>query len=278
MSLRRWSALAVATVGALLTSSRVHAQSAVFRGAIYRDSLRNPLAGVVVELPDMQERAVTNDSGRFQLRSLPAGTWRVTVRRVGYDPIEDSVHIISGREIVRDYVMTANSQRLDAVVVNASRPKAVSPAMRGFEERRAGGFGHFLTPADLRKAEGRKLTEILRGLPGTTVYSYRSFRFIASGRGLSSIPDPRSRGAGPGMEHAIRGDQSSPVACWTQIILDGIRIYSPNSASDVPDISSYEAKEFEAIEFYGGPASTPSQFSGTGATCATLVLWSRERV
>jgi hypothetical protein len=160
----------------------------------------------------------------------------------------------------------------------ATPTKAQSPAMRAFEQHRLAGFGHFITPAELRKLDDRKLAEILRGVPGTTVYDYRSFRFLGAGRGLSSIPDPRSRGASPGMQHAIVSDSRSPVACWVQVFLNGLRMYTPNSGFDVPDIAELEGKDFEAIEYYGGPAATPAEYGGSGATCGTLVLWNRERI
>lgn len=261
-----------------LFPATVAGQLAAFRGSVFRDTTGRGLAGAEVLLPELQERGITNELGRFEIRALPTGIWILEIRHPGFRPIIDSVEIRSGRETLRDYRMESAVQQLDSVRVTAPESRSVSPAMRGFEERRAAGFGHFITPADLRKMEDRKLSDILRGFPGTTIYAYRSFRFLGSGRGMSSIPDPRGRGAGPGMQHAIVADALSPVACWVQVFLDGIRLFTPNAGLDATDFDQFEGKQFEAIEFYGGPASTPTQFGGTGATCGTLVLWSRERI
>ncbi len=47
--------------------------------------------------------------------------------------------------------------------------------------------------------------------------------------------------------------------------------------SPVPDLSKYDAGGLEAVEFYPGPATTPPEFSGDGAVCGTLLLWTRTR-
>lgn len=273
MPRRFWAGILATVVPVTLS-----AQLATFRGTIFRDTTGQGLSGVEVLLPELQERGITNVAGRFEIHALPTGTWILQIRHPGFKEIVDSIEIRSGRDAQHDYRMVPVAQELNSVRVTAPESRSMSPAMRGFEERRAAGFGHFISPAELRKIENRKLSEILRALPGTSIYSYRSFRFLGSSRGMTSIPDPRGRGAGPGMKHAIVPDAMSPVACWVQVFLDGGRLFTPNSGFDAIDIDQFEGRQFEAIEFYGGPASTPTQFGGTGATCGTLVLWSRERI
>ena len=72
-------------------------------------------------------------------------------------------------------------------------------------------------------------------------------------------------------------DPTSPAACFCQVYLDGIRIYSPTGASPAPDLRQYDAGGLEAVEYYPGPATTPLEYGGDGAACGTLLLWTRAR-
>jgi hypothetical protein len=175
------------------------------------------------------------------------------------------VTVVAGRETVHDFVLSKRIPTLAAVEATARKPEHLSPAMRIFEERRARGFGHFLTAEDLRNLDrfNQRLSTILRSIPGTTLISYKSKFFLAATRGQGS-----QRRASP--------ERDAPRGCWVAVYFDGIRI-SYLGDEQTLDMNAFEGREFEAIEYYAGPSQTPVELSMTGNSCGVLVLWSREK-
>jgi hypothetical protein len=192
----------------------------------------------------------------------------------GFAPLTDTVWITEGKEQRRDYRLTEVTS-LDSVLVTAPSRAILSPAMRTFERRAAAGFGTFIRADELRQREEVTLRYVLARIPGLRLVTYQNATFAALVRSSAAMNAPR----------AIPWDANSPRRCWVQIYLDAIRIYGPIAAArgssdagqPVPNIDDFRVRDLEAIEFYPGPASTPAELGGTGATCGTLVLWTREK-
>jgi outer membrane receptor for ferrienterochelin and colicins len=60
-------------------------------------------------------------AGRYLLGRLPAGTVVLTVRRLGYAPAADTLHLAPGDSVRRDFVLTPRSLSLDRIVVTAGK-------------------------------------------------------------------------------------------------------------------------------------------------------------
>jgi hypothetical protein len=100
----------------------------------------------------------------------------VQIKKVGYQPVTLIVEIGPADTIPltltlkRLAPMSAGAaQTLPTVVTRDSAPAYISPGLQSFEERRRSGFGHFMTEAELRKQDNRKLTNVIRELPGVTM-------------------------------------------------------------------------------------------------------------
>jgi len=181
-------------------------------------------------------------------------------------------------------------QPLPAVPVTASTELVRSAKLREFDRRRSNGIGRFLTEADLEKDQYRKLSDVLRKLPGITFSRAKGVagvsplaEFAVSSRGSATI------------EHVspIFG-KNCPIAIW----LDGVPVYRgldrgassnsafPNKAAprevsstrvdELPfDINSIMTQHIAAIEFYAGPATMPPELNATQGTCGALVIWTK---
>jgi carboxypeptidase family protein len=114
----------------LVVCSPVDAQAVT--GAIAGRALSpdgTPAAGVVVTAGGgsiLGERTVTsNDAGRFLLPVLPAGTYEIDVRGVGYAPLRVTgvTVVLGGTTSLGDLRLTQQTIALPEIVVSAARPR-----------------------------------------------------------------------------------------------------------------------------------------------------------
>jgi len=119
MTLGRWRILATASVVmTLLGASRSSAQGTIV-GRVTQDG-GQPLADVRVLAIGTSLSAVTNDSGRFTLKNVPAGTVQLQVLRVGFQSQRNAVAVTSGQTATADFVLKIAVAQLDEVVTTAT--------------------------------------------------------------------------------------------------------------------------------------------------------------
>jgi len=254
------------TFAAVVTASAALAQSGEFVGRVQRDSAGTPIGGADVAIVVLKRGTTTNFLGEFRLAELPPGRHLVVVRFIGFVPWEDTVEVVAGRPTFRELVLTPTTVTLDSVKVTAPAKKYISPALTAFEERRKAHVGgYFIAEDELRKDDGRVLTNLI----------------TSHASGLTSVP------AAGGAAYLVSTRACAPRAlscagrpsCWVTVYQDGVRIYDPTTSPLTArlDFNRMSANEFAAIEFYPGGASVPPQYNVTGSVCGTLLLWTRER-
>ncbi len=72
---------------------------------------RAVLGETLVELPDLEVRAISNAEGRFVLGGLPAGLHRLRAERVGYEPIESQLVVPGNMEF---FVLLTPAEAVDS--------------------------------------------------------------------------------------------------------------------------------------------------------------------
>jgi hypothetical protein len=242
-------------------------KTAVLYGSVLTDPNDRPLAGAeVVVSPSFATR--TDSAGDFIIRNITPGVHEIRVRHLGNAPLISFLTFEAGDSLGRDFVLDPEITRLDTVHVTAP---AVSDFIRlgkmaGFAERKRLGFGAFLDSTVFGAERGRRLAEILQTHLQVRVMRYGSASAIATRRGtsmsvVSGDRADRLRGAKP--------------ACYSQVFLDGMRVYQPLRDVGLFDVNSVPAESIQAIEYYASPASTPAQYGGLGANCGTLLLWTK---
>jgi hypothetical protein len=214
---------------------------------IVQDPSGRPLAGARVRLLgiDGSTREAEADSlGRFEFGDPPARAGdRLAARRVGFAP--DTVPVVSGSSLGVLLVLDRVAVALPTVVVNGRRD--LRGPLAGFYARRAQGQGRFFTAEEIDRQGVRRLSDLLRGLPGLRLETRRG--------GMSTM--------------RLRGSNVAPLV-W----LDG----APLGAGEL-DIDAFDARTFAGVEIYSGPATVPAQFAGSArmsTSGGTIVLWSRE--
>ncbi len=200
-----------------LVLRRERTTTATLAGVV-TDSTNKPITNAEVMLPDLGKGTGTNEQGAFVLRDIPAGLQHVTVRHVGYGPVETQLTFVGGQTIQRHIVMV-RSTTLDSVVVTE---KSTDHALDDFEANRKVGLGHFLTRAELAPQEGRSTAAVLTSVPGHKVYAMGPYGWVGilpSQRDLH--PRGRFRRVGFGQNRrrsSLRPSGSAtPSSIWTTL-------------------------------------------------------------
>ncbi|HET8770985.1 MAG TPA: TonB-dependent receptor plug domain-containing protein [Gemmatimonadaceae bacterium] len=219
------------------------AQGALLIHGTVQDEQGRPIADAKVEVQDDAARAESDLRGAFVLRltRTPQDTYRVSVRRIGFTPMLLTV----SADGAIDVRLRRTAAPLEAVVVHGRR--AVREPMAGFYERRALGHGRFFTADDVERRGMRRMSDLLRSVPGLRI---------------------RQRNIGQS-DVRLRGATVAPLV-W----LDGV----PMSTVDV-ELDRFDPRTFAGIEIYSGSATVPLQFAGGRAMSTsggTIVLWSRQ--
>ena len=113
VALVSWFALTLASVGAAQDVSRAVSPSAagtaILTGTVSNTATGNLLEGARVELPQLGLVALSDNTGRYTLPAVPAGTHEVLVSYLGLDPIQGEVTTTSGQRITRDFDNAADT-------------------------------------------------------------------------------------------------------------------------------------------------------------------------
>lgn len=208
-----------------------------------------------VFLPWLARSLVPRASGLFADDTLPRGEQLISVRAIGFEPLERVVSIVAGDTTTFHATLVPIATTLTAVEVEASEGRST------FDRHRSSNTGGaFVDRVALDAREGQPLSSVLRLMaPGV-----RTQRLSTGGSALVSARDLASVG----------GRRS----CFAQVYVDGVKIFGQSQlapSSPPPSIDSYAVNTLEGVEVYNGPATTPHEYSGPDAECGTIVLWTR---
>jgi hypothetical protein len=180
--------------------------------------------------------ALSDESGRFTLRDLPAGTQVLEARRIGYLLAQQPVELRSDRSVSQD----VHLQRI--VTLDSMRVLAQRSRYPEFEQhRRMNGFGMFMTEDEVASRATFETSDLFRQIPG--------FRVV--GFGLDA------------MVYNARGVTSMLGACSPNIVIDGM----PGQ-----EINLINPRSIGAIEVYRAGQPVPPQYD---RGCGAILIWSK---
>lgn len=208
-----------------------------------RDQFGRPLAGAEVRQLDGAQRTETDERGAFRLGVSVASGARLEVRRIGFRPETVSVPATGAPPL--QLVLARVGTVLDPVFVHGRRD--LQGPLAGFYRRMSQGNGRFLTQEQIERSTARRMSDLLRGIPGLRV-------------------DQKRTGANA---YRLRGATVNPI-----IWVDGI----PLGGGEV-DLEAYDPRTFAGIEIYSGAATVPPEFTSGrsySSSGGTIVLWTRQ--
>ena len=90
-------------------------------GSVSNASTRDLLEGARVSLPALGLTALTDQTGRFNFPSVPAGTHDVLATYTGLDTVKHTIVVTAGQRTVRDFDLTTAIYQLEAFTVAGER-------------------------------------------------------------------------------------------------------------------------------------------------------------
>ena len=206
---------------------------------VVRDPAGAALQGVAVTIPGTSVR--TDVRGSFQLLTLDVDTVSISLRMLGYEPIDA---FLTARNKLWDTVlvqMDPSAQKLTNVKVTESVTRS-SLALRDFDERRARGIGQFITREEIVERGSSRLSDLLRTKRGVSVTKGGRVRFVAYRK-----------------------------ECIPYIWLDGVLARGM-------EVDELPSSTVEAMELYPYMSTVPIEFQSVGGNtnaCGTIVIWTR---
>ena len=195
-----------------------------------------PIAGVQVHVRHARSTTATDESGRFVLGDLPAGTQMLLARSPGYTTAELPVELRSGASVDRP-VLLVRPLTLDAIQATD---------LEAFDAmRRTNPYGQFLTQEQIDgKRSATEAVDLFDDLLG----------FTALGRG------PNARLIS---NMALANHRACSEA---KVIVQG----KPGRR-----INDVKPAEIAGIEAYADDAFVPGRYAGQG-DCGVIVIWLRK--
>lgn len=243
----------------------------LLRGLVVNDNDDTPIAGATVQIEALKFSFVTDSTGAYRLPAIPPGRFVVTVKRLGYAPVT-SVVTFNGRDTLEyDFGLIKQATILPEVDVTTAKP--IPPKLVEFEQRRASGFGRFITAEELEKNVNRRPSELVAKIPGPRIMrGWGNYGWIASSVGSGAIERGRSFQLSP-MDKARGAD---PNQCYAAVMLDGNHVFSGRPGEQLFDINLIPTNTIAGIEYYRDAATVPAKFGGTrGETCGLIAIWTK---
>jgi TonB family protein len=205
------------------------------------DTANARIAGAQVSIAGVRGRAETGPDGAFRMSGVPSGSQMLVARRIGFRP--ESVIVIVRQGVIAEVPvrMRPTPQHMTTVVVDGGRVRPTG-RLRGFNERRLQGLGHYFTAADIERRNPAVITDLLRMLPGVRINRQNGQNVVT-----------------------FRGQRCPPL-----IWIDG----APATAGYLdPDV--FSPGSLAGIEVYMGTATVPAELMwvrGLGS-CGVIALW-----
>ena len=197
----------------LALSFSVNAQNASIQGTVTNNETSDPLAGVNIQLDKLNRGVATNAEGKFNLKNLKAGTYKLVFSYIGFQ--SETVTLT----LSDDQQKTVNVGLVPkAVMLNGIQVTALPPSL----EVNAG-----MKESEVEEANPRDSGELLRSIEGVNAVR-----------------------RGPvGLDPVVRGLRETEVGTY----LDGTRIFPGGPARMDSPLSHLDPSAIQSIEVVKGP-------------------------
>ncbi len=206
------------------SSASASSANGVVLGTVTNKATGNGLIGAKVEITGLNLSALVDNTGRYLINNVPAGTHDLVVTYTGLDTQTTPVVITAGKPAVRDFVLTSDVTMLDAFKV-ASVKEGLSSALT--QQRNADNLKNVASMDQLSDLPNMNATELAIRLPGVT--------FASPGDEVVEVISVRGMGAG-----------------MTSITIDGGGMSSFSAQNRNTRMTAFTGNMFESLELTKG--------------------------
>jgi hypothetical protein len=206
----------------------------------------SPIPGARVRIVGSLSEVTTTADGGFHLENLPAGSYTLEARAIGFEPERRAVALLVGETAMNraEVVLEQYRPSLDTIRVIGSADMTL--LRTGFESRRRSGFGHFIDRAAIERRNPMYITDMISHLSGVTVHTAFGGHYVLMKR-LSEY-------------------------CMPDLFIDGVRYIGREVGRDIDQL--IDPARVAGIEVYTRASQAPLQFAGTStAGCGSIVVW-----
>ena len=215
----------------LLSLSALHA--ATLTGNISNVATGNLLEGAQVAVPSLGLSTLTDNTGRYVLPSLPAGTHEVVVTYVGLDPARTTVTVNDSASTTRNFDLTSVVYKLDAFKVTGEREGGAAAITA---QRNAENVKNIVAMDSFGNLPNMNAAEVAIRLPG-----------VAGNPSDENLIDGFTiRGIGPGLN---------------SVTLDGSPLTSQGALNRSTNMNNLTGSMFDQMELTKG--HTPDKEAGS---------------
>ena len=232
-------------------------------GVVREDGTRRPLPAVVIQIEGTKRQTTSDSAGRYRI-DAPSGNRVALFRTIGHHPLRLRLILSKGDSVTADADLVKQlAQELEPLETTAKPTPPRGFGYESFGERRKLGLGKFMDSVELRRYEGRKVADVLRGIQG--------LRIIYFAEDSSRPWNYEWRVA------SQRKEAFADSFCWMSVVLDGSPIYRFGSRSRPPDFRTemFSVSTLAAVEVYRSASEVPLEFGGPAEECGLLMLWTR---
>lgn len=178
----------------------------------------DPLAGVSVQLPELDRGALTDSRGLYRIENLPAGSHTIITRVIGFRPDTASVTIAAGEMASRNFALIESALALRGLVVTGQAGQAEAYN----RQRSSANIRNVVSSEHIERFPDSNVPDVLRRMPGVAAQPDRGETGLIFLRGLE-----------PGL---------------TTVTLDGQRVPSTTSTGRGTSLSGVPAEMLESVE------------------------------
>ena len=246
---------AMLTTDVSRASERSSEFAATIKGKVTEKESGQPVVAAQVSVAVGTSRigAVTDANGDYTLRGAPAGQARVSVTRLGFQPMSQLVTVPADGDVTADFALTHATLRLEDVVTTAT----------GEQSRRTIGNAVATVKAD----------SITKTQPVTNVTEMLQARAT----GVQVVQTQGVLGSSPNIR--IRGVSSLSLSNEPLVVVDGARFSNENEPGNLSGVrinrlSTLDPEEIESIDVIKGPSA--SALYGTAASNGVVVITTKK--
>ena len=262
MKTMRYVGIALTTLFVAAAPLSAQGEQGTIQGRITDQATKQPIAGATVTVG--KRGTLTQSNGRYSI-TVPAGTYMLEARTIGYAPGRQSVTVTAGQMTVVDLALTAQATNLAAIIVTGYGQQRAGDVTGAVTQLTPAQFnpGKIISPQNLiaSKVAGVQVVDNNEPGGGISIRIRGATSVNASSEPLYVVDGmPLGGGAGTGLSDgrdALNFINPNDIASIT--VLKGASaaaIYGANAANGVVLITTKQGSGGPRVEYTGDMTSS----------------------